>query len=213
MYQEVFDFSLSQPVLGCNSSSAGCAPPAHPSWSPPGFMAEPPPASWGGRQKSRRWAASIGMKEKKMWVHHLGNWECHSRLRHPKQSCQNGSTSVLKATTTVQWNQQTTKSGAATFANCKFQYIFVQIYTHQRIFTKRFPGHAICSTQVDGDKDNKLTCRHMTRPTGLPQGKACGTRRKEMERAKKKKMWVHHVCNWDCRRRLRHTKRFFAKNL
>ena len=29
------------------------------------------------------------------------------------------------------------------------------------------------------------------------------------EKAKEKKMWVHHVCIWECRRKLRHPRRFF----
>ena len=42
------------------------------------------------------------------------------------------------------------------------------------------------------------------------QGKR-DARRKEMQRAKEKKMWVHRVGNWECRRKLRHPKRFFWK--
>ena len=49
----------------------------------------------------------------------------------------------------------------------------------------------------------------LNRPTGLLQGKARATRRKEREKGRKKKMWVHHVCKWECRRRLRHPRRFF----
>ena len=37
--------------------------------------------------------------------------------------------------------------------------------------------------------------------------------KKRNGKSEKKKMWVHHVCNWECRRRLRHLKRFFGKNL
>ena len=33
--------------------------------------------------------------------------------------------------------------------------------------------------------------------------------RKEREKERGGKMWFHHVCKWECRRRLRHPRRFF----
>ena len=45
--------------------------------------------------------------------------------------------------------------------------------------------------------------------------KARQVRRQEKNRKseKKKKMWVHLVCNWECRRRLRHPKLFIGKTI
>ena len=56
---------------------------------------------------------------------------------------------------------------------------------------------------------NASTWRQADRPTTSQSTRD----KKEMERAKKKKMWVHLVCNWECRRRLRHPKLFIGKTI
>ena len=37
--------------------------------------------------------------------------------------------------------------------------------------------------------------------------------KKRNGKSEKKKMWVHHVCNWEYRRSLRHPKRFFTQEI
>ena len=79
-------------------------------------------------------------------------------------------------------------------------------------FTTRFPGHAFCSTQVDGDKD-KSTSWQAHEWADRQHHKARHARQEEKKwRESIKIMLVHHVGNRECHSRLRHPKRFFGRN-
>ena len=73
----------------------------------------------------------------------------------------------------------------------------------------RFVQHQSTETKM---KNNSLasTWGQADRPA-IRQGKR-NEKKRNGERETKKKMWVHHVCNWECHGRLRHPKRFLNLN-
>ena len=144
-----------------------------------GSVTEPPPPSWGGRRGSRRWAASIGMKKKKMWVHHLGNWECHSRLWHPKQSCQKGLTFGHKAITDL-------THGSRVTINHDLFILRRNIYASAH-FTTRFPGHAFVKRKSTETKDKKTLGKQMKGPIGNTSRQGTRDKKKRNEDRERKK--------------------------
>ena len=74
--------------------------------------------------------------------------------------------------------------------NCLIFYICVQIYTHPRISQSDFPVMRFVLFNTSWRRQRWWIIpllAHGNRPTSLPQGKACATRKKEMERVKKKR--------------------------
>ena len=62
-------------------------------------------------------------------------------------------------------------------------------------FTTRFPGHAFCSTQVDGDKDKNIG-KHMKGPIGNTTRQANARREEKKWGARQKEVMGSSCWEW-----------------
>ena len=156
-------------------------------------------------------------RKKELWAHHVRNGECNSRLRHPKRffrrnhSCHKNT--EYRFSVRYLRRSRDALADKEKALHLAHLHTCVQIHTHSvsqwNFSVVRFVQHKSTETKM---KNNSLAGTR--RVSQAYDNEVRATRRKEREKErKKKKMWVHHVCKRECRRRLRHPKRFFGKNL
>ena len=92
-------------------------------------------------------------------------------------------------------------------------YICVEIYRRPRISQCDFPVMCFVQQVGEGKDDKEFLCWHMGTGRHAYYKAKHARQEKKWRESEKKKMWVHHVCIWECRRKLRHPKLFIGKTL
>ena len=153
-----------------------------------------------------------------MWVHHVGNWECRLKLRHPKRFFGWRESWINSQMIYVQCKLRKERAGGEALlilGHCqRYNFHLRRNWYASAHFTKRFPGHAFCCAQRKSTDTNMINNSFASTWRGWQayhKSRQARREEKEMERERKKKMWVHLVCNWECRRGLRHPKQCFEK--
>ena len=88
----------------------------------------------------------------------------------------------------------------------------VEIYTHPRISQRDFPVIRFVKRKSTETKDKITSWQAHEWADRLTTRQGMRDKKKRNGKSEKKKMWVHHVCKWECRRRVRHSKRLSEKN-
>ena len=151
-------------------------------------------------------------------VHHVCNWECRRKLRHPKRynsecrGIQRTFEQEVRASCPGAWRSEFVHPAfiIPKRTNDWIPQLCVQIYTHPRISQSDFPvirfvKRKSTKTKVM-DNSNASTCGQANRPTKR-QSTRDKRKRKQMESEwKKKRCGFIIFCNWECHSRLRHPK-------
>ena len=150
-------------------------------------------------------------EKKKMWVHRVCYWECRRKSRHPKRFFGKNLFTVHELILRItKLGSEHKSTGFRNPYQERHIYICVQIYTHPRISQSDFPVMRFIALQHKSTETKIINISLAgTWPGRQAYHKARQVRRQEKNRKseKKKKMWVHLVCNWECRRKLRHPRK------